>query len=65
MKQNKKSSYYILVILFFAVAPLFAQTHPNPPSRITPPVGLPLDGGVLVLFVAAVFYGVKKSIKKK
>jgi hypothetical protein len=64
MKQNKKSSYYILVILFFAVAPLFAQL-PEPPSRAAPPVGLPLDGGVLVLFVAAVFYGVKKSIKKK
>ena len=62
MIQNKNK--YILcftMLLFLLIAsPMFAQTIP-------PPVGreLPIDGGILTLLFAGLFYGVKKSIKKK
>jgi hypothetical protein len=63
MKQKKT---YILLLL--TIAPmLFAMSSqlPDGPPPPTPPPGLPVDGGVIALVVAGIFYGVKKNFKKK
>ena len=49
----KKASFFLL-LLFPLI--MIAQGPPPPP---TPP-GLPIDGGLLFLFIAGVAYGVKK-----
>jgi hypothetical protein len=64
MKQKKA---YIL-LLFLTIAPmLFAMSSqlPEGPPPPTPPPGLPVDGGLISLVVAGVFYGIKKNINKK
>ena len=60
MKDNNKTVWFFLALLF--VIPTVFAADPPPP---TPPPGLPIDGGVLALLVAGLFYGVKKSFKKK
>ena len=74
-----KRIYRILAITIFAVAVpvlMFAQTnlrHPNngnPPqigNPLTPPVGVPIDGGMSVLLTLALAFGAKKvySLRKK
>lgn len=63
MKHNKQKSFLLVVALFFTMSALYAvEVTPPPP---TPPPGLPVDGGVLALLVAGLFYGVKKSFNKK
>lgn len=60
MKDNNKT-VWLFVALLFVIPTVFAADPPPP----TPPPGLPIDGGVLALLVAGLFYGVKKSFKKK
>lgn len=38
---------------------------PPPPPPGPVPVGLPIDNGLMILFVAALIYGVYKVIKHK
>ena len=38
---------------------LFAQTTPPPPNP--PPPGLPIDGGILLLGLLGVLYGITKK----
>jgi hypothetical protein len=59
----------IVVVFFLQQTSVFADAAPPPPSSPPPPPGLPLDGGVLVLFMAlSLCYGIyilnKKNIKK-
>lgn len=65
MKNNKQKTFLLVVALFFTMSMLFAIEGGDGPPPPTPPVGLPVDGGVLVLLVAGLFYGVKKSFNKK
>ena len=51
----KKASLFLL-LLFPLI--MIAQGPPLPPPP--PPPGLPIDGGLLFLFIAGVAYGVKK-----
>ena len=40
---------------------------PNPPAPIPPPPGTPIDGGVYILIVISLFFGmysINKKIKK-
>ncbi len=68
MKQNKKT-YYILILLLLLVMPLLFAIEEEPPNpdKGPPGVGLPLpiDGGLVALFVAGLFYGIKKRLNKK
>ena len=57
--QNKRILTSILFILISFVC--FALEDPPPPS--TPPPGLPIDGGLFVGVLFALFYGVKKIIR--
>ncbi len=59
----------ILVVLFSVQGVLAADPTPPPPSGPPPPPGLPIDGGLVVLFFLALvsgYYLSKKyiSIKK-
>ncbi len=67
MKQNKKT-YFILSLLLMTMPLVFAvqggDPEPPDPDSGAPFPGLPIDGGVIALLVAGVFYGVKKSLKK-
>jgi hypothetical protein len=67
MKFNRQVYYIIITLFLITMSLTFAQEPPSPSDRTgTPgPPGTPIDGGVFALFVAGVFYGVKKAIKKK
>lgn len=54
---NKKNIFIILVLL--AVCSASSQTVP-PPIPPPPPPGLPIDFGVGFLFIASLFYGLRK-----
>jgi hypothetical protein len=54
---TKKSSLFLL-LLFPLIMIAQSPGLPGPPPP--PPPGLPLDGGLLFLFIAGVAYGVKK-----
>jgi len=47
-----------LALLFTTFA--FAGPTGPPPPQVPPPPGLPVDGGVVLLFIAAISYGIYK-----
>lgn len=61
MKQNKK--IFILTLFFLIGFVCIAQGPPPPQPPPTGPVGLPIDGGVLMAAFFALIYGVKKLAK--
>lgn len=46
----------LLLLLLFPLIMIAQGTVPGPP----PPPGLPIDSGLLFLFIAGIAYGVKK-----
>ncbi len=68
MRRNRQK--YIVIILFFLFAlpsvfaidggPVDPPPPPSPPGLVAP-----IDGGIFALLLAGLFYGVKKSIKKR
>ena len=61
--QNKRIIASILFVLISFVS--FAQGGPGdppPPPLGPPPPGFPIDGGVLLGMIFALFYGVKKLV---
>jgi hypothetical protein len=59
----------LLIILLLLVCPIMVFSQggdgtPPPPESQGPPQ-LPVDGGIIALVIAGLFYGVKKSFKKK
>ncbi|WP_223266323.1 hypothetical protein [Gelidibacter gilvus] len=67
IKPNLKTTAIILLILISI--PGVAQNSagggsgPPPPQGATPPPGLPIDDGLIVLFVAALIYGIYIIVK--
>ena len=58
----------ILVVLFSIQGVLAADPTPPPPSGPPPPPGLPIDGGLVILFFLALvsgYYLSKKYISTK
>ena len=53
----KKKSLITLVIVVGVSLIANGQGLPPPPP---PPPGLPIDGGIMVLLAAGLFYGIKK-----
>ncbi|MHB1197380.1 MAG: PID-CTERM protein-sorting domain-containing protein [Lutibacter sp.] len=67
--KKKIVTYYCCVIMLFAGVSVFAEkTPPTPPNNKSnldvPPPGVPIDGGISLLFITGVAYGVY-AIKKK
>ncbi|WP_203256549.1 PID-CTERM protein-sorting domain-containing protein [Hyunsoonleella ulvae] len=62
MIQTKRILASVLFVLISFVC--VAQGGGPPPPQPSPPPGLPIDGGVLVGILVAVFYGGKKLLKK-
>ena len=55
----------ILVVFLLQHASLFADAGPPPPSSPPPPPGLPLDGGLCMLLIVSMCYGIYKLNKLK
>ena len=55
----------ILAVFFLSVTSVFAAPGPPPPSTPPPPPGLPLDGGILVLALFSLCFGIYKLNKIK
>ena len=55
----------ILVVFLLQATAVFADPGPPPPSTPPPPPGLPLDGGILILGVLSMCYGIYKLYKIK
>jgi hypothetical protein len=53
----------ILVVFFLQQTNVFADSGPPPPSSPPPPPGLPLDGGLFMLLVVSLCYGIYKLNK--
>lgn len=59
--QNKNM---LASILFFFVGLVsMAQGGTPPPPMPPPPPGLPIDGGIVALFIIALSFGIYKSFK--
>jgi hypothetical protein len=58
----KKITTLLFAILFFGVLNLYAPPGEpgGGPGGGDPPVGVPIDGGAIVLLIAGAAYGVKK-----
>lgn len=68
MIQNKKTFASILFVLISFVCSAQTQNPPPPPpAGPSGPVGLPLDGGLVILFAVGFLYGIYKiySNRKK
>lgn len=66
MTMQNKRIFASILFLLISVVGVYAQELPPPPPPPPgpPPPGLPIDGGVLYFAFAALFYGVRKIIKK-
>jgi hypothetical protein len=62
--QKKRIIASILFVLISFVS-LAQVTPPPPPPSGPPPVGFPIDGGIFIGIVVALFYGVKKVVYSK
>ena len=58
--QNKRKLASILFVLISCVC--VAQIDPPPIPGPPPPVGFPIDGGVIAGVCFAIFYGAKKLL---
>jgi hypothetical protein len=54
----KKKINILILIALLIVFTSYGQGAPPPPPP--PPPGLPIDGGVLFLFLSGLIYGIKK-----
>ncbi|WP_452225394.1 PID-CTERM protein-sorting domain-containing protein [Lacinutrix chionoecetis] len=63
MIKYKKTFASILFILISFVCS--AQEFPPPPQPPTGPVGLPIDGGLIILLVVGAVFGVYKMLRFK
>ena len=55
---KKKLHITVFIATLFTCA-VFSQVVP-PPVPPPPPPGLPIDGGILFLFLSGLIYGIKK-----
>ena len=58
-----KKNMFASVLVFFVGFASMAQGATPPPPAPPPPPGLPIDGGIVVLFLLALCYGIYKSYK--
>ena len=65
MKFVPNRFFIILVVFLLQGTVVFAEPGPPPPSTPPPPPGLPLDGGIFLLALLSLCYGIYKlnSIK--
>jgi len=63
--QNKRIFASILFVLIGFVCMAQGIGDAPPPPRPPPPPGLQIDNGLILLFIIAIFYGVKKSLSVK
>ena len=61
--KSRFNKYLLSFCLVLICATMFAQKPPDPSG--TPPVGLPIDGGIAVLIVSGVAYGIYELKRKK
>ena len=59
--QNKR----ILASILFVLISFVCAAQTLPPPGAPPPVGFPIDGGVLMGVFFALVYGAKKMLKNK
>ena len=60
MKIVPNRIFIILVVFFIQQTTVFADGGPPPPSTPPPPPGLPLDGGLVLLLILSLAYGIYK-----
>ena len=53
----------ILGVYLLQATAVFAETGPPPPSSPPPPPGLPLDGGIVILGILSMCYGIYRIYK--
>ncbi|WP_299114969.1 hypothetical protein [uncultured Winogradskyella sp.] len=59
----KDRKMFASILFFFLGLIAMAQGGAPPPPMPPPPPGLPIDNGILVLFVVALSFGIYKAYK--
>ena len=64
---NRKKVRIILLSFSFMLICLvaYAEIPPTPPQSAPPPPGLPIDGGLSLLLISGVAYGIFELKRKK
>lgn len=64
---NKRILSSVLLLLICVVGTaqesVGGGSGPPPPQGAAPPPGLPIDGGLIILFIVALLYGVYRVLK--
>ncbi|MCF6128562.1 hypothetical protein L1S35_02685 [Flavobacterium sp. AS60] len=63
MKIVPNRFFIILAVFFLSVTSVLADPGPPPPSTPPPPPGLPLDGGIFILALLSMCFGIYKLNK--
>ena len=69
--QNKRifaSILFVSILVVLISASFLYQAGPGdnpPPPQPPPPTGVPIDNKIVILFLVAIFYGIKKSLRIK
>ncbi len=59
---GKKTRLILIIVVLLTTTYTFGQAVP-PPIPPPPPPGLPIDGGIIWLFLAGIIFGIKKIRK--
>jgi hypothetical protein len=59
---KRKITLTVLIAVLFSATQIFGQAVP-PPIPPPPPPGLPIDGGIIFLFISGIILGIKKLKK--
>ena len=63
---SKKVKLFILCFSFMLIGVVaYSKKPPKPEISATPPPGLPIDGGLSILLVSGVAYGIFELKRKK
>ena len=58
------ASVALVVILAMVFIMSSSPSIQEPPAPQAPPPGLPVDGGILLLVISGLYYGIKKKLNK-
>jgi hypothetical protein len=63
MRIQKKKFFASILFVLISFVCVAQGSHIPPPPSPPPPPGLPIDGAIPILLIAAMYYGIKNKLK--